>query len=63
MAKKDGPEGDGQAAVQCKRMGDPTAWGGPPKRSRSEPEARRRYYRSTRAKAVCAYAPAQRDRS
>lgn len=41
---------DGQAAVQCKRTGDPTALGGPPKRSRSEPEARRRYYRSIEGK-------------
>lgn len=36
-------QGRDQAAVQCKRMGDPTALGGPPQRSRSEPEARRRY--------------------
>ena len=42
-AKRARPQGRDQAAVQCKRMGDPTALGGEPQRSRSPPEARRRY--------------------
>lgn len=60
VGKKDGgppQRDDGQAAVQCKRTGDPTALGGAPQRSRSAPEARGRYCHVPSAKAVCAYAP------
>ena len=63
MAKKDGPEGDGQAAVQCKRMGDPTAWAGSQGLCRSAPEARGRYYRTFERKGrlgLCASAEGQK---